>query len=372
MSKKVGVITMHRVLNYGSALQAYAFQRIIQSLGNQCELIDYYYPNKNIINKKDSGIERITKLYYRYWEKIKQQKFDTFYANYFSLSEKSYFNSEDLQQSPPVYDVYVTGSDQVWNVHNLQDDTNFLLSFAPDQAKKIAYAASFACSKLPEEYEAVYKKYLLQYKKITVREESGVQLLKSLANIEASVALDPIFLLTAEEWSKLADTSSFSLPINKPYILVYALHYAYNPYPYLTQLIKKIKKQAQMPVVLLSISNKQLFRLVGSSMKNLHDAVDPLDFLKLFKNAAFVITSSFHGTAFSLNFSRPFYSVLNNNCSCDDSRIHNVLKIVGAEHRAITKDQAVDKFEMDMDYTNIQKKIEAYRKRGKEFLAKNI
>jgi hypothetical protein len=369
MNRNIGIITMHRVLNYGSALQSYALQYSIQKLGGSCELIDYYYPN---INKSDDHrkykLNDIAQLYYKYFMHKKERLFEEFYLKYYFLSKTSYYNKEILHQYPPVYDMYVTGSDQVWNVNNLKEDTSFLLSFAPMEAKKIAYAASFAVKDIPEQYRPMYKKYLLRYNAITVRDESGCQILKSLANINADVTLDPVFLLDANDWNVLANTSKLAIK-KEPYILVYALAYAYNPYPYLTKLIRAIKKQSKMHIVLLSFSIKQSIGL--NNVTNLHSAVSPEDFLKLFRDAAFVITTSFHGTAFALNFFRPFYVVLDTDLT-GDNRIYSLLKLIGAEDRAIKKGQIFSDFNMDMSYANIKKALESHRVKSKQFLIDNL
>ncbi|MDR0605207.1 MAG: polysaccharide pyruvyl transferase family protein [Bacteroidales bacterium] len=366
MSKSIGIITMHRVLNYGSVLQAYALQHTIQELGNTCELIDYYYPNK--IKKEKTNEETILKLYYKYFENKKKKLFDIFYSRHLILSRKSYYDKESLQSLAPVYDIYITGSDQVWNVNNLKDDASFLLSFARDQSKKIAYAASFSIKDIPEQYRQMYKKYLLRYNAITVREENGCQILKSLANINADVVLDPVFLLSAHEWNILANSSKLVLK-KEPYILVYALAYAYNPYPYLTKLIRAIKKRSKMHIVLLNFSVKQIIGL--NNVTNLHDVVSPEDFLMLFRDAAFIITTSFHGAAFALNFSCPFYVVVDTDLT-GDNRIFSLLKLLGAEDRAIKKGQSFPDFSMEMSYANVEKTIEKYRIKSRQFLIDNL
>jgi polysaccharide pyruvyl transferase WcaK-like protein len=370
MRKKIGIITMHRVLNYGSALQAYSLQHAVQQLGGACELIDYYYPNKNKAKKrKKIGLYAIAQLYYKYFELAKKKLFNTFYTHYYSLSKISYMDKDALFECPPEYDIYITGSDQVWNVYNLKEDTSFLLSFAPIEAKKISYAASFSIQSMPDQYKTVYKQYLSGYDSITVREEGGRQIVKSLTGIEAEVFLDPIFLLNDKEWNSLIILSK--LQVKEPYILVYVLAYAYNPYPDVTKLIKRIKRQNKMHIVLLSISNRQAVTIGCNNVTNLHDAVSPIDFLKLFKNASFIITTSFHGVCFSLNFSKSFLVVLDDD-PAEDDRIYSLLTLMGAENRAIKKSQYNMDIKMEMNYSDIREKIEEYRKRGKQYLLKHL
>jgi len=371
MNKRVGVITMHRVPNCGSALQAYALQRVIQGMGRHCELIDYRWPSKTARNRAGEGRRTLPlfALYFNALRRRQQKLLDDFYTRYFVLSQESYADAEALRARPPAYDVYITGSDQTWNVGNLKDDTSFLLSFAPEGARKAAYAASFAGHDVPEPYRDLYKKYLARYDAVSVREASGVRTVAALAGIPAEQVLDPTLLLDADTWSALAEKSEIAA--REPYVLVYALGYAFNPYPYMTELIKRLRKYCGMRLVLLSYSIKQSAFMGPRGVTNLRGVVSPLDFLKLYKNAAFVVTNSFHGTAFALNFSRPFYTVINDEPDGDD-RITSLLDMTGSRERGILKNSALTGFKMDMDYTDIQTKIAALRTSSMRFLEKNI
>lgn len=368
MKNKVGIITMHKVLNYGSALQAYALQHKIENLGYESELIDYIYPNESNIPKKKNIIKSILGLYQKRYTKRKNNKFNQFYKDYFKLSPVRYKNNIEIHNNPPKYDIYITGSDQVWNIKHVKMDSSFLLSFAPDNAKKISYSSSFAQKELPMEFHEMYKKYLFRYNAISVREEAGCDIIQKIIKRNAIMCIDPTLLLNKEEWSEIAKTSN--VQIGQSYILVYILDYAFNPYPFVTKLIRKIKKQYNnKKIVLLNFSNKQF---VGKkNILNLHDSVGPNDFVNLFLNADLVITTSFHGIAFSLNFERPFYAIINNQKQGDD-RLMNILKIFKAEKRAILKDSIINNLSIDMDYTNINKEIEKHRLSSNKFLFNNL
>ncbi|WP_165021096.1 polysaccharide pyruvyl transferase family protein [Dysgonomonas sp. ZJ279] len=374
MNKKtIGIITMHKVLNYGSVFQAYALQKYLETHGFDNDLIDYLYPNEyNKQFHKQSSLlsklkNKILEIVLGNPRKRKSKRFENFYETHFKLSPEQYNSKKSIHENPPQYDVYITGSDQVWNTKYIGDDTSFLLSFAPEEQMKISYASSFASSSVDDKYKELYKKYLAQYNHLSVREKEGVQILKNAMGLDGQLVLDPTFLLKSQDWNILANKSE--LPLPKSYILVYVLDYAYNPYPYVTNLIKAIQIEMNMEVVVLDMVETQL---VGAKhILRIRDA-GPYDFLKLFRDATFVVTTSFHGIAFSLNYSKPFYAVLNDE-NTGDNRMFNILKLVGAEDRALVKNSPFPSFsDMSMDYTVIQKNMDLLREQSSDFLLKSL
>jgi len=368
--KKVGVLTMHKVLNYGSALQAYATQRIIEELGYECELIDYIYPNKYHKGKykyslKNKLLTFFLNLYLKFPNRKKDKLFIKFYNQHFKLSNSTYFSPSQIFSNPPAYDIYVVGSDQVWNSKYILDDTTFLLSFV-DNNKKISYASSFAQSELEKKYANKCVLYLSKFDAISVRELGAKKIIKDILKYDAPICLDPTLLLNKRRWDELICTNS-TLNIGKPYILVYILKYAYNPYPYVTNLIKNIYKETGLHLVLLCFSFME--KLDIENITNLHDAVGPSEFIYLFKNAEFVITTSFHGTAFALNFEKPFYSIIDNTIQINsDDRIYSLLEQVGANERAIKLGCNVEKVDLFMDYSEISPKLDELRQESVNYL----
>ena len=199
--KTVGIITMHKPVSYGSALQAYALQKKIDDLGYNAQLIDYKYPNKSHVAKNKPFVSYLYKMASFFVNMIfgfpdiqKNKKFEFFYNSYYKLS-KFYDSEESLIEDPPKYDIYMTGSDQVWNVKFVKNDTSFLLGFVSEENKKCSYAASFAIKDLPSEYQPYYKTLLSQYDHITVREQSGVKLVNQITGKDAFCVCDPTLLL---------------------------------------------------------------------------------------------------------------------------------------------------------------------------------
>ena len=368
--KKIGIITMHKVLNCGSALQAYALQKTIQDLGYDCEMIDYLYPNSYHLNfshkerTMTNFAKRVLSFLFNILLGIEQKKtqklFTAFYQKYFVLS-KPYHTREALQEDPPSYDLFLTGSDQVWNPRFIKGDTTFMLSFVPENSRCISYASSMATSNIPQEFRNCYANELKKYYCISVREESGKKIIKDLIGKETNVVCDPTILLTAKEWSDVAHNST--LEINRPYILVYVLNYSFDPYPEIEKTIRVVQDMLKLPVVILNGRKKDLLRKNSIFIKE----AGPCEFVNLFKNAAYVITTSFHGTVFSLIFDKPMAVMIDDRTN--DSRIYDLLQKCNKERYAVTKNNPV---QVDMELLKDNSKLNSFRDASLLFLSQMI
>ncbi len=319
---------MHKVVNFGSALQACALLKKVRDLGHEAELIDYKYPNavhKVGQNKYKEAFKQVVHFLLSAivgFPTIRQvYRYKQFWKENFYLSSRRYMTSQELQDAPPIYDVYMTGSDQVWNANFTKKDSSFLLSFAPKTAKRVSYASSFALSTIPTEYEDLFKENLPNYSYISVREESGVPLANKYGNVEAEWVCDPTLLLTKEEWAKIAEGGKTYT--KQPYILVFLLAYSFDPFPEVDFIVNKVQKELGLHVIYLDAGKRDYFKPNSHVVKD----AGPKEFINLFLNADFIITSSFHGTAFSINFGKPFFSIIERNNP--DSRIGSLLKRVG-------------------------------------------
>lgn len=360
-NKKIGIMTMHKVLNYGSALQAYATQKFIEKSGYECELIDFLYP---VAKKKKSIKDHLVSLLPSRRDKIK--KFKEFWIKHLKTSKQTFVTQEELTAENCKYDIYLTGSDQVWNPLFKDEVLPFMFNFI-EGGKKISYAASFSSGNVEEDYKPAYTKYLSQYQHISVREESSIKLVKELTGKNATHVCDPTFLLDNNEWEDI--NNSNTLNINGPYILIYILSYAYNPYPHVFDIIEKVRKELGYKVLFidgsLKYSNKEGYENIRGC--------GPADFIYLIRNAAFVITTSFHGTAFAINFRRPFLSVIQPDLN-KDSRMYSLLKMVGLEARAVVYNQLFDyKKECETIYTQeVNEKINKLVADSKKFLTESL
>ena len=364
--KRIGILTMHRVQNYGSALQAYALQEYINRLGYDAELIDYIFPNGK--HKQRRPLKKQIKHTLFKWAFClpllrKSKRFARFYDTYYKCSELRFDSPESLMQYDYPYDVLMTGSDQVWNPIHILTDTSFFLPFAHAHTPKVAYAPSFSVASIPEGFDAISRPYVEAYSHISVREKSGLDIVKSLTDREVSMVCDPTLLLTREDWGALATQSE--IKISEPYILVYVLSYAYNPYPAINTIIEKVQQELDMPLILLDAP------VLDMQFKNARFIKDagPAEFLYLVQHASFVITTSFHGTAFALNFGIPFYSVIRDH-SGFDTRMVDLIEAVEA-HRAIVYDQPVD-CTLEMDYTPISERLEHIRRHSQDYIKKSL
>lgn len=333
MKKKVGIITMHKVLNYGSALQAWATQQVLKRMGYDAVLIDYIYPNKQ--HKKASKWKRVIKriknlLTGDYWEK-KRKQFEPFWVNNYELSA-AYQSEQSLRANPPECDIYMVGSDQVWNQNFTQGDSSFLLGFVPVGKPKVAYASSFSNNRLTNEQARFVLNYIERFDAISVREKNAADVVEQLLHQRAEICLDPTLLLTEQDYAPLIAQSQMRM--DAPYLLVYVLNYAFDPYPYVSRLIENIAKERNLRVVCIDYSRRQ--KLHVKSVKHMHDAISPCDFLWLFAHADFIVTTSFHGTAFALNFHKQFCSVVND-LETGDDRMINLLHQCGADSRIVRK-----------------------------------
>lgn len=354
---RVALITRHFIPNYGSLLQAMATQQAIENLGHSCDVIDYIREDetfrnreKTLLNRKQrwngSKGKRFLYLMLRQPESIAAgRKFERWQRQYLNLT-KRYSGLEQLKADPPAADVYMTGSDQVWGpVENGSYDSAYCLSFVDGNRRKMAYAASFGHTELSEEERGYYQTWLTCYQRITVREESAVKILEELG-MEASWVLDPTLLFDAAYWAQ------YVKPIaHKKYILVYQLHNDSR----LNAYAKKAAKKKGLPLIRLSVSFHQLLR--GGK---LIWAPDLGTFLSYIKNAECMITDSFHGTAFAINFNTPFIEVMPNNNT--GTRNRSILRLTGLQGRILQKQEDLALVDQKIDFQYANKILEQKRK----------
>lgn len=354
IKKKVGIITMHKVPNFGSALQAYALQQKVDSLGCDAEIVDYYYPNEYHCEKQGLAyfpqrslvrlfllnvvgqillFLRIDKFRKRSIESIErfrlQKNYRRFYRKYFKLS-RFYGSMDAIKNNPPDYDVYMTGSDQVWNSRFTGDDSAFFLGFAGTGKPKVSYAASISNRGIDKEYEKKYQQYLKEYKSISVREASTAKIVSDLTGRDVSVVCDPSLLLDKDEWLKICPKKTL---VEGEFLLLYVQSYSFDPYPNIVSFTQRMAERLGLKVVVL-MGLKEGYAVDGATV---FETAGPFEFLQLFRDARFVITTSFHGTAFALNFGKDFYSVVKN-IDGEDCRIADFLRQCSAEHHLLEID----------------------------------
>lgn len=337
--KTVGIATIHGICNFGSLLQAYATQTTIEKLGYKPFVINYKYPNEYHIQeykkqfpyanaKIHFALRLRLALYSRTCRKHDLQKKQLLFAEERKrlLHETEvYATKESIQSNPPHYDIFLTGSDQVWNPRYMRGDNTFFLDFVHG-VPKIAFSASFGTTVLTDLQKTQIRPLLNDYLSISLREQSGVGMVKEICGKEATCTCDPTLLLSGDEWADIFDDNPL---IKGEYILCYILTYTADPYPYAAKLIKHLQKHLKKKVVVLDESGRYWMDYRYRSFRS----YGPGQIVNLFKNASFIVSSSFHGAAFSINFQKDFYSLFPR--GVNDERQESLLKLVGAESRFI-------------------------------------
>lgn len=380
---KIGIITIVKVNNYGAELQAFALQKKLELSGYDSEIIDYlYYKNWRFKDTKESRpfIPLSTKGRIVYWIKyrllnfiIEQalaiinsnvrkriKRFENFHKRNTRFS-REFRSFPALYQAKPDCDVYIAGSDQVWNPSANSSIEPYFLTFASKNSKKISYASSFGVSKIVPELQERFKQLLNNIDMISVREASGVKLVKQLTGRDASLVADPTLLLTRQEWMPYMKEYP-DMP--KRYILIYQLSDSHA----IAELAKRIGKKKNIPVYRIC---KRAFKEKNiAGITNILDA-GPAEFLSLTANAEYIITDSFHGTAFSVNFNIPFFTVVSSKKK-NNSRMESLLKVVGLGNRMIDDTMCVSSIDDKIDFMTSNKKIDELRDFSIRFLINNL
>ena len=367
---KIGIMTMHRVLNFGSALQAYALQKKLRELDCENELIDYIFPvpQKKKLSFRNLFLNLIIFLrnaLIGFPTEKKKQRFHTFRKKYYVVSSKEY-NHKNINQKPPIYDLYLTGSDQVWSPRHVKDNTDFMFPFAPVNAKIVSYAASFAVDSIPAEYQNSYANALSRYSFITVRESFGCNIVRQLTGKSAYTVCDPTLLLEKKDWDLLANDAASSE--KSPYILVYILTYMYNPYPKVENLIKVVQQELGYKVIYLNGRTQDFCKPNSKIIKD----SGPCEFLNLIRNAKFVITTSFHGVALACAYNIPFYGIVENKEHKGD-RIHSLLQELNCMESLIAYDE-IPKLKKgeEIKYACNKENLSRFRDKSIELLSQMI
>ena len=329
---KIGIFTFFQT-NYGAILQAYSLQKyLLEQPGVDAEIIDFttskHLESNKIFQKQKSGniISKIAYLFFtclRFPQLKKREKRTQSFKDKYLRFSKRYSTIDDLLRNHPTEDVYITGSDQVFRLDSPYMPV-YYLGFNKVNGKKVAYAPSFGSSVFSEQIETSIRTYVEDFDFLSCRESSGATFLQSILGRKVPVVLDPVFLRTGEDWSKIAITPSFA----GEYIFVYDLNGGYD----LINLANKIKEKTNLPIVCLTRVHTRFYKVD----KQCYDA-GPAEFLGWIKNASFVVTDSFHGTAFSIIFNRAFFSYIALEKS--SVRLKELLGKVGLENRLLTKKQ---------------------------------
>ena len=343
----IKVITRHTPSNYGSLLQALATQEVIRAMGHDVEIIDYRRPDERGLASVTTALrgkpqflsnplKRLAYVSLMYpGTKIAEMKFDRMRRKYLRLT-RTCTSAGDLAGLSA--DVFLTGSDQVWGpMMNGRHDEAYFLDFV-DHGKRGAYAASFGRTDFTSDTTRRYTEMLRRYDAVAVREDSAVKLLEGMGIGSLGQVLDPTLLLSSEDWSRYIGKD-----ISGDYVLVYQLHNN----PVLDRYALGMARHLGLPLLRVSPSLHQLRR--GGKFVFLPDMGE---FLSYIRNCSFMVTDSFHGTAFALNFHRQFAEILPNNST--GARNQSILKLTGLSDRIVTDYSDFSIADSPIDYSGVE------------------
>ncbi len=366
----IGILTYQYAMNYGAVLQAYALKSYLEKQGYSVEVLNYdtsylYEHNRSILSRTLSKVWQVFRSVLG--GAIKRHKFESFRKRYLNLSEKKLTSFEELKEyvNSNIFDAFIVGSDQVWNPEINGRDIAYYLSFAKNE-KKISYAASFGVNQLNVcDLQNIVER-LQSFTSISVREKSAISILRDL-NKEIKVVLDPVFLLDVEQW----EFFSGNIPLVRgDYVLCYVMPGDRLIEHKIEVIAKQIKERFNLKVIFIGRKEYKKFDFKGSDFVS----ASPNEFVNLFRFAKFVITNSFHGTAFSLILNKPFYSVINQDLSGNKqlcSRIVDLLSGLGLSDRIITPSDT-PRFGFFIEYNKVNDLLNENRNASKHFLIDSL
>lgn len=376
--KKIGLVTYYGE-NYGGMLQAYALQRYVKEAGYDCKIIsnDFLYigtrlgRTKSIFRKikvllknpVDYLNRRNAIRKYSTENALKSSKFQEFLSKNIDIDYTGYTSYDQYIKSPPEYDVYLCGSDQIWNPNLYNSNGFYFAGFAPKDAVRISYASSIGVSSVSDEHAAFMKPYLDKLDIISTREVDGSKIVEDITGKKARTVLDPTLLLNGEQWSKV----SAERLVDKPYVFCYL----FGERDYIAKVKKQVKELTGLEMVCIPYTAREM---AGDDTKIFE--AGPAEFISLIKNAEFVLTDSFHATAFSINLKTPFLSLCRfakNDTKSMNSRLTTILGALGLEDRLIDENDNITKEMLfDVDFQKAHKLLEEKRTEDSQFLMDSI
>lgn len=386
----IGLATGHRVNNYGTKLQAYAMQEIMRQRGLDYEIIQFNEIKGNVFSVKNC----VKRLYHLFFDrtayarkKIQKQQADLVIGGSCNIDikknicrrfeaissfdknfkiRKLYINRVLLNKYSRKYSAVFCGSDQAWLPANIEYDF-YTLNFVANGVKRIAYAPSFGVDSIPYDLQEKYKFFLSKMDAISVREKTGVEIVRKLINKDVPLVLDPTLLVGRKVWDGLIDESD--IKNKEKYIFVYLLGVSQCHRVF----CEKVSQKLGLPLVSLPhfITYNEADEFMSG--EKLYD-VDPCKFIGLIKNAAYVITDSFHCSIFALQYHVPFSTLQRfKNASKDstNSRIYSLLEQFGVVSRLvgdINDTQEFDRIDMSIDFDSFEKQLKLLQVKSNNYL----
>lgn len=360
MKDKIGIITFHKACNYGAILQTYALQTILKKFFFEydVEVIDYYCPaiedrtSPFYFINDGNFVKNTLRFMHLFIPKYKKYKLFRKFRKQYICETKTRYDENNIEITNDKFIAIFTGSDQVWNLNATKGDKNYFLSFASEKIYKCSYAASFGFDEIIDEYYDELVPLMKKFDYISLRENIGITNLFKRNKIKTYTNLDPTMLLTSRDWDALIVNTKRK--IHEKYILLYCVLKTKRLIDYAKQLSEK----TGLPVY--SISNHSDFscfhQLKSCSVE---------DFVCLIKNATYVLTTSFHGTVFSILYHKKFVTEIDT-VQSKNTRVENLLNILEISNRAIDSSKFYDINKIE--WSNVDLKLHSYVGEAEEYL----
>lgn len=353
---QIKTITCHNVYNVGASLQAYALAAYLAGLGNDVQIVDYIPENlrryklwtgvDNPVYNKPVLLQlyNIAKLPGRLVSlmSLRKRRFDRFTKEHLPLTRSHYSSYEALLRDPPQAELFLAGSDQIWNsFFTTGRDPAFYLQFAPEGAIRASYAASFAVPRLGERFKEQTAAWISMLDHVSVREASALEILEDLGISGGVHVVDPVFLLDKFRWDDLCPAVDFG----EPYVLVYD----FDRNPALRRTAEELAAKRGLKLYTL--------QKLGYGNRSFPDA-GPIEFVQLVRGAEYVLSNSFHATAFSLIFRRPYLTI--DREEGINTRMQDLNRLVGLENRRTPEDP--------IDWEDVHRRLEQSVAESKAYL----
>lgn len=386
VKKKIGLAIVYKYPDYGSMLQALATQLTLTNLGYDSEAINtdvlqasinkrkYRYFAENLLDltivKEKSKIVK-KKLLYKLDHtfgrniRIREEAFKRFNKRYFKES-KAFMSWGELSNHCRNYDSVLVGSDQLWLPSNIVGDY-YTLSFVPDAINKVCYATSFGIGEVPPKYEEAYRKFLGRIQCLSARESSGQTIIQKMTGREVPLVCDPTLLMTVLDWDKIATRGRM---VEEDYVFCYFM----GDNPEHRTFAKNLAKVHHCKVVSLL----HLDQYIVSDEKYADYVpynISPADFISLIKHANYVCTDSFHGTVFSIIYSKDFFTFkrFSKKASLStNTRIFSLLDRVNLSDRLFTAEEDAKADWHITNYDKIQEGISNFRAESLAYLTESL
>lgn len=363
---KLGLLTFHTAANYGAALQAYAFQKFLSDKGYDCEYINYmnesraheYSMSWHIYDclRRGKLTSAVAYMAGAPFMTLRKKHFDRFYEKYLRKTKQVYRNSKEAAQLNDSYDYFVVGSDQVWNPVCNGDDTAFLLDFVKDGRKRVSYSPSFGITEVDDARKKVFSDNLNKFAHIGVRETVGQKIVQELTGRKATLCLDPVLLLTKEQWNDIMPKKKTS----ERFIFSYTNRDGQTRDFFKTG----YKLDGRKHYVLSRYTKPSDFT---NSQVRVKYCMSPQEFLWVVNNAEMVVSASFHCIAMSIILNRQFIAIMTGD-EGKDERLLNLLRTLGLQDRVLRDGKTAEDVNAPIDYKVVNERIEQMKKQSVDYI----